>query len=181
MAKKKNLPEVALCFNEDDDYFMGELTHNVYISVLRNAGTPESPKWRNCSTVFIGEENYPQYADLQVRTHCRPGDTQLLPASFSYWKPLEIELRTSRIMAKTLSLISKRMQKMSHDEGYPATFGEQVTRFARAIGARRIIFWHGTESNYDKDTWHNEWIENMALAINRHGNEWLNKQKESAA
>lgn len=55
-----------------------------------------------------------------------------------YTDPYCLDVHKVQAMAKTLTAIDRKMQRMASVEGHAADYGTALNRFARAIGAKRI-------------------------------------------
>ena len=102
-------------------------------------------------------------------------------ATVCYSDVFQITLKHARIYLKTLSDIEKRLQRMESVEGRPLTFGDEVNRFARAIGAEGLIFWTGTHSHYREDEYREITLGEIPSHVNYIVSKLFSKEKENAA
>lgn len=62
----------------------------------------------------------------------------------------ELTLNNAATYAKTLKTIDNKINRLRLNEGYPSTLSEEVMRFARAVGAKKLYLpRNGDLSNYD--------------------------------
>jgi hypothetical protein len=181
MAKKKSVPEIALCWNQSQTSLGGTTDLTVSIRVLRNEAKPgEEPAWRNCSDSF--NDHLPEYSDLALTCFARLNDNQE-PYGWTlcYLQPYRVDLGNVERMHKTLKTIQRKLDAMTENEGCATSFGQYVVRFARAIGARKILFWRGDTGMYSTDTYTSEEIRYMAHVVDRRINEWMHPSISSVA
>lgn len=59
--------------------------------------------------------------------------------NMTYQQPYEVDLRRAEGMARALKHLQKQIARMEQKEGRPMSFGQYLTRVARAFGAKAII------------------------------------------
>jgi hypothetical protein len=173
-------PRLALLIAEDPSYgcynlnahvvTIGKVTSwdkDVADEAIRNA--PDSTEYTGGLYLY----------DLEVRAigidGCGSGKREVVysePVVFK--RPYEVNLRTGRLMLKTLETVERRLAKLDEQVGRPATFGAFLARVARAVGADRFVFLmkhHG--SSYSDNEYQFDSIADGAARVDRIAAEWV--------
>lgn len=129
---KKNLVFVI-----SSDITSGEYGHVKAAIVERDPETSELLGFRS----DYEDKEYEYYQDLIVDGQTHRGNKD---GSSSYgWKimyrPFTVTEREAGKMYKTLSKLNKKMDKYYNEEGQADTFGEYVSRVAKAAGVKEFV------------------------------------------
>lgn len=117
-------------------------------------GKPRNPRWD-----FLNDKDYQFFEDLTATCYIS-NDGMDTPYGYhvEYFSPYSVELRDAEKMYKTLKKINNKLKKMESEFGTHKSFGEYVSRFAKAVGAKVVVFYENfdpKEANYSR----NEYIE----------------------
>ena len=106
------------------------------------AGSVHNDKVRNISCTYGWDTiNGLDLSGLQISSQgggCST-DTRLYGFEVEYRNVFSIDTAKAERIAKTLTTIRKRMEKLSDKVGRPKTFGQFVGHVAKAIGATKLV------------------------------------------
>ena len=108
-------------------------------------GTP-----RNCSDLDV-EKDYKYYPNFTATCFVSSDNDDYYGARVEYFDPYVVDMNTAEKMYKTLKKVNNKLRKYNNDFGSYKTFGEYVSRFAKAVGAKLVVFYDDYDaihSNY---------------------------------
>ena len=146
--------------------------HNVPHDRIRNCG-----RYDECGPLDLDSLTVTSQGDDH------PAETRRLYGwDVEYRNIYSVDARRAERMHKTLSTITRRMERTADKYGRPATFGAFLARVAEAIGADAIVLPNDRRaSSYDDRTHRILSIADGIYAVDRMIDAWANPQTETDA
>lgn len=113
----------------------------------------DSRKPRNWGE-YDGKKDFEYFHNLFADCQMSADNDHAYGFKVSYHEPFRVDIRNCEKMVKTLRKIEKKINKLNDEFGEPRTFGEYVSRFAKAVGAKTVIFYEDYDNinlSYDNN------------------------------
>lgn len=112
-------------------------------------------KPRNFRFSSVENKDYQFFDGLTATCHISDDDTEPYGYRVEYFSPYTVEQKDAERMYKTLKKINNKMKKFENEFGSHKSFGEYVSRFAKAVGAKVVVFYEDFDNAHSNYTYNN--------------------------
>jgi hypothetical protein len=124
---------------------LGRETNDVQPDTIRNIS------WRYESDVINGLDldGFRIWSQGDTQSTLRHDGERLYGWEYAYTNVHAVDTAKAKRMAKTLTTIERRMDKLRETQGRPKTFGQFVAHVAKAIGAATLVIVPESQHSWD--------------------------------
>jgi len=143
--------EYGILIRTKNIYMVNEIKCIKFYADIITFGDDGKP--RNCNE-YTSNKDYKFYDGLGINCFIDAGDEKIYGVHIEYENIYGVNQNIAHKMYKTLKKINNKLEKFNDEFGQWKTFGELVSRFAKTIGAKTIVFYedyNNIHSNYTKN------------------------------